>query len=182
MHFWAIRIAGLILALLLAAPYGRGQAASPSEYQLKAAFLYNFARFVEWPPAAFADPSSPMLIGILGQNPFGDALDMTISGKNINNHPLKKVEIRSLAEVTNNCHILFISASEKKRLPEILAALRGASVLTVGETDRFTENGGMINFVLEGTKIRFQINDAEAKRAGLKVSSKLLSLATRPAR
>src|ERR1019366_9206706 len=79
-----------------------------------------------------------------------------------------------------NCHILFISSSEKKRLPEIFASLKGASVLTVGETDHFTESGGMINFFLEGTKMRFQINKDAATSAGLKISSKLMSLASRP--
>jgi hypothetical protein len=167
-----------MLGLLLAAAHGRGQTASPSEYQLKAAFLLNFAKFVEWPPAAFAEATSPMVLGILGENPFGDALEQTIRDKAINNRPLVVKEFRSAAEATN-CHILFISASEKARLPGILAALRTASVLTVGETDRFTETGGMINFVRQGNKFRFQINEVPAKSAGLKISSKLLSLATR---
>jgi hypothetical protein len=94
-------------------------------------------------------------------------------------------EFRSPIQATNwmqatNCHILFISSSEKKRLPEIFASLKGASVLTVGETDHFTESGGMINFFLEGTKMRFQINKDAATSAGLKISSKLMSLASRP--
>jgi hypothetical protein len=181
MHLRATPILGLSLAWLLTVGGGRAQETPPTEYKLKAAFLFNFAKYVEWPPAAFAEATSPMVIGILGENPFRDDLEPTIRDKTINNRPLVIKEFRSPAEATN-CHILFISTSEKQRLPEILKSLHGASVLTVGETDRFTETGGMINFVTGGNKIRFQINVEAAKSAGLKVSSKLLSLASRPAR
>ncbi|HZL43368.1 MAG TPA: YfiR family protein [Verrucomicrobiae bacterium] len=181
MHLRATPILGLSLAWLLTVGGGRAQETPPTEYKLKAAFLFNFAKYVEWPPAAFAEATSPMVIGILGENPFRDDLEPTIRDKTINNRPLVIKEFRSPAEATN-CHILFISTSEKQRLPEILKSLHGTSVLTVGETDRFTETGGMINFVTEGNKIRFQINVEAAKSAGLKVSSKLLSLASRPAR
>jgi hypothetical protein len=182
MRFRATPILGLSLVWLLSVGDGRAQESQPTEYQIKAAFLFNFAKFVEWPPAAFAEATSPMIIGILGDNPFGEDLEKTVSNKTVNNRPITiKKEFRSLADATN-CHMLFISTSEKQRLPEIFKALRGASVLTVGETDRFTETGGMINFVLEGNKTRFQINEATAKSAGLKISSKLLSLALRTAR
>jgi len=167
-----------LLALLLAALNGHAQGAQPSEYQLKAAFLYHFAQLVNWPPETFAKADSPMVIGVIGENPFGKQLEESVRGKSVNGHPLAVKEVQTLAEATDTCHILFISASEKKRLSEILAALRGKSVLTVGETEHFTETGGMINFTLEVTKIRFQINDSAAKAAGLKISSKLLSLAT----
>ncbi len=162
--------------LLLAALEGHAQPAKPSEYQLKAAFLYHFAQLVSWPARAFNQTNSPMVIGILGENPFGTQLEETLRGKNVNGHPLAIREIPTLAEATNDCHILFVGSSERKRLPEIFAGLRGTNLLTVGEMDGFTEAGGMINLVLEGTKIRFQINDAAAKNAGLKISSKLLSL------
>jgi hypothetical protein len=180
MRFRATQLFGLVLALLAGAGEGRAQAPAPSEYQLKAAFLYHFAQFVEWPSAAFTNATSPLVIGILGDNPFGAELAKTVNGKSINNRPLDVRELRSAAEATNHCHILFVSSSEKKRLPEVFAALRGTSVLTVGETDRFTESGGMINFIAQGTKIRFQVNDGTAKAAGLKISAKLLSLASRP--
>ncbi len=150
---------------------------SPSEYQIKAAFLYNFAKFVEWPPQAFAGPKSPMVIGVLGKNVFGDDLEQTIRNKTINGHPFQFKEVHSVTEATN-CHILFISASERDRLPKILSGLRNADVLTVSETGHFIEAGGMINFVIEDNRVHFQINDAAAKKAGLKISSKLLSLAT----
>jgi hypothetical protein len=178
MRLWATFIFALILALPLA---GHGQAADtqPTEYQLKAAYLYHFAQFVDWPPAAFAQANAPLIIGVLGENPFGKDLPHTVEGKVLSNHPLIVQEYHSLAEMTNNCQILFISSSEKKRLPEIFAALKGTSVLTVSEVDHFTENGGMINFVLESERIRFQINETTVEKAGLKMSFKLLNLASK---
>jgi hypothetical protein len=176
MRLWSTRILGLIPALLLAASNGRGQVSSPSEYQLKAAFLFNFAKFIDWPPEAFADLKSPFIIGILGDNPFGRELEQTVAGKKINDHSITIQTFRAGTEATN-CHILFISTSEKSRLPEIFGNLHGASVLTVSETERFIETGGMVNFVQATNKIRFQINDDAAKAARLKISSRLLSLA-----
>jgi YfiR/HmsC-like len=150
----------------------------PTEYQIKAAFIFNFAKFVEWPSAAFPKPSSPIVVGVLGDNPFNDALEKTIQNKTVDEHPVIIMQFRTAAEATN-CHILFISNSEKLRLPQILKQLNGRSVLTVGEMPGFTEAGGMINFVLEGTKIRFQINNDAAVNAGLKISAKLLGLGLR---
>ena len=169
------------MSLLLILVSSRAQDSPPSEYQLKAAFLFNFAKFVEWPPEAFANSTSPIVIGILGEDPFGGDLERTVRDKKVNNRPFVIKELRSPAEATN-CHIIFISASEKKRLPEVLSGLSGTNVLTVSETADFTASGGMINFVEENNKIRFQINDVAAKKANLKVSSKLLSLAVPPAR
>jgi len=173
-------MACLGLALLPAAG-ASAQEAQPSEYQVKAAFLFNFAKFVEWPPESFAKETSPLVIGILGDNPFGGDLERTVQNKTINNRPLVIEQLHSSAEATN-CQVLFISTSEKKRLPEIFNGLRGASVLTVSETDGFTEAGGMINFVWEGKKIRFEINNDAARKAKLKINSKLLSLAFHSAR
>jgi len=167
--------------LLLCSGDGRTQDAPPTEYQIKAAFLFNFARFVQWPPKAFAGATSPMIVGVLGENPFHDDLELTLRDKTVDDHPLVVKKLDSPTEATN-CHILFISTSEKARLPKIINGLKGASVLTVGETDQFTENGGMINFVLQGSKIRFQINNDAAASAGLKISSKLLALAMHPTR
>jgi hypothetical protein len=179
MRFRATLIWSLGLALLLAVCGARAQEPQPTEYQIKAAFLFNFARFVEWPPAAFASAGLPIVIGILGENPFGEDLARTIRGKTIDNHPLVIKEFRSPTEATN-CHILFVSPKVKERLPDVFQGLKGASVLTVGETERFTESGGMINFFREGTKIRFQINKSAASRARLEISAKLMSLASRP--
>jgi hypothetical protein len=172
---------GLTLWLLLVAGFGHAQTPRPSEYQLKAAFLYNFAKFTDWPPEALADDKAPFIIGVLGDNPFGNDLEQTVAGKKINDHPISVQTFHTAAEAIH-CHILFISSSEKKRFSEIIQSLHGTAVLTVSETDRFIESGGMVNFVQESSKIRFQINDDAAKAAGLKISSKLLSLALRPAR
>lgn len=180
MFIRATAILSLACLLLSGASLARAQESQPSEYQLKAAFLYNFAKFVEWPPTVLPQNSSPFIIGILGENPFNDELKKSVVGKKILDHPISVVSFPNAKEATN-CHILFICTSEKKRLPEIFQALGNANVLTVGETERFIESGGVINFTREGNKIRFEISDDAAKRAGLKISSKLLSLAVRPA-
>ena len=173
-------LALLFLALAAAViPECAAQDAAPSEYQIKAAFLFNFAKFVQWPPEAFATTNSPLIIGVLGENVFGDNLEKTINHKVINERPLQFKEFHSVAEATN-CHILFISTSEKAKFSKIIQGLQGTSVLTVSETGEFIDAGGMINFVLEANKIRFEINDEAAKKAGLKISSKLLSLARHP--
>jgi hypothetical protein len=147
-----------------------------SEYKVKAAFLFNFAKFVEWPPEAFASADSPFVIGVFGENPFGDDLADTVRNKTINNHPFSIKVVKSLGECTN-CHMLFVSIQEKKRVSEILGEIRNASVLSVGEMDGFTEAGGVINLVRDGQKFRFEINTDSAKKSNLKISSKLLGLA-----
>jgi hypothetical protein len=154
--------------------------APPTEYELKAAFLYNFAKFVEWPAQAFANPQAPFVVGILGQNPFERELERTVQNKTINGRPFEIKEFRVVSEV-KSCHILFISSSERKRLPEVLRTVRGMSILTVSELDRFLQAGGMIQFIMEGKKVRFEINDEAARKAELRISSKLLSVARRTA-
>ncbi len=181
MRFCATPKMAVVSAVLMVIGTSHAQDAPLSEYRLKAAFLFNFAKFVEWPPEAFATPNTPIVIGVLGDNPFGTDLEETVRNKVINGRPVV-VKFPQSSDAATNCHILFISTSERKRLPEIFESLRRASVLTVSETDRFTEMGGMINFIPEGNKIRFQINDEAAKNAKLKISAKLLSLAVRPAR
>ena len=167
------RILGLALAWLLMAGGGSAQDSQPSEYQLKAAFLFNFAKFVEWPPAAFAEPNSPLIIGILGENPFGDVLEETVRGKSLNNHPLAVRTFRSVAESTN-CHVLFISASEADRLPAILARLKGRSILTVGDTKDFVARDGIVGFTVDHKRLKLRVNLAAADAAKLTISSKLL--------
>ncbi|MDB6021637.1 MAG: hypothetical protein JWQ04_1494 [Pedosphaera sp.] len=154
----------------------RADEAGPSEYQVKAAFLYNFAKFVKWPESAFAESNSPITIGIVGEDPFGSALALAVKDKTINGHPLNLRPVTSPAEM-RFCQVVFLCQKPKRNLAETVAALKQASILTVSETDRFTEAGGMINFVMEGTKVRFEINDAAATQAGLTISSKLLNLA-----
>ena len=133
---------GLILWLLLAAGAGHAQTPRPSEYQLKAAFLFNFAKFIDWPPEALADDKASFVIGILGDNPFGNNLEQIVAGKKINGHPIV-VQVLQSATEAGHCQILFISSSEKKRFAAIILNLHGAAVLTVSDTDQFIESGGM---------------------------------------
>jgi hypothetical protein len=172
---FGIRVA-LLLGLIISFGFKGLAQEQPSEYQIKAAFLFNFAKFVEWPPQAFSDTNAPIVIGVMGKNVFGTDLEKTIRDKTVNNRHFKFIEIAPGGEATH-CHILFISPSEKDNLSKIVDGLHNASVLTVSELDQFIKAGGMINFTIEDSKIRFQISDDAAKKAGLKISSKLLSLA-----
>ena len=154
----------------------RTQNPPPGEYEVKAAFLFNFAKFVEWPQSAFADANSPLIIGVLGDDPFGDVLERTVAGKLVQGRPLRVQRWKRLVEM-RYCHILFVSPSERGELPEILERFQAAAVLTVSEEDGFDELGGMIHFLLQENKVRFAINNRAAKAAGLKISSRLLMLA-----
>jgi YfiR/HmsC-like len=147
-----------------------------SEYELKAAFLFNFAKFVDWPPKAFAGPESPFLVCVLGTDPFGITLDNALREKVIAEHPASVARVKRVADISG-CQILFVAASESHLLPEVLAKLRGQCVLVIGETNDFASSGGVIQFTLEDNRVRFFINPDAADRAGLKISSKLLALA-----
>jgi hypothetical protein len=147
-----------------------------AEYQVKAAFLYNFAKFVEWPADAFARPDSPLQICVLGENPFGADLEAIINGKEVGGHPVRSVEANRPREM-RTCHILFVSSSDLMRLKEALSAVTGHWTLVVSEGTGFTQHGSMLNFVLEEDRVRFEVNDKAATSAGLKISSKLLSVA-----
>jgi uncharacterized protein DUF4154 len=175
----ATRVAGVVLLLTWtsASPIRSVRAQdAPTEYQVKAAYLFNFLKFVEWPGDPLADTHGRWVIGIVGENPFGDELTQIISGKTVQGHELQVRQFQP-GEDLYACHILFISASEKKRLPSVLATLNASSVLTVADMDHFIEAGGMIQFVMEDKRVRFAIDVGAAGRARLKVSSKLLSLA-----
>ena len=170
---------GVLLMSLLVFGSGQrlaAQTAIPAEYQVKAVFLYNFARFVNWPPKAFPDPQAPLVIGVLGEDPFGAYLDETVRGENVNGRPLVVQRYRRVSEI-KACHLLFISRSESDRLEQILAALRGRNILTVSDADGFTTRGGMIGFFTEKNKVRMQVNLDVVKSANLNVSSKLLRVA-----
>ncbi len=155
---------------------GSGQGIA-SEPDVKAAFLYNFTKFVEWPAASFPEARSPLKLCILGEDPFGKTLKALIE-EGVGGHPVTLLRLDSLNDPVA-CHVLFISRSERDRLPRIFGVLHDAPVLTVGETPGFVDQGGMINFLLEGSKVRFEINQEAAERAGLRISSKLLALAKR---
>ncbi|HXX19525.1 MAG TPA: YfiR family protein [Candidatus Acidoferrum sp.] len=165
----------LLVMILLAAASARAQESAPTEYQLKAAFLYNFAKFIDWPRSSFVSDQSPFAICILGVDPFGAAIDDTLRGKAIRERPVVVQRAKDAADV-RHCQIVFISASEKTRLSEILAALQGANTLIVGDTDRFADSGGTIQFMLEQNHVRFAINTDAAESAGLRISSRLLAL------
>jgi hypothetical protein len=170
---WACVSAALLLLLLA---YGSGlaaQSAPTTEYQLKAVFLFNFAQFVEWPQGEFADPATPLVIGVLGQDPFGAYLDATVRGETVNGRPLAVRRYRRVEEI-RNCQILFVSRPEEGHLGEILDSLKGRSVLTVSDADRFAPHGGMIGFVMDRNRIRLRINLDAARAANLTISSKLL--------
>lgn len=169
----------LLLSLALMPSGSRAQDTQPSEYQVKAALIFAFVKYVEWPAASFTKAQSPLCIGVLGDNPFGPDLEQTVHGKILNSRPLVVKQCQTLEEA-RQCHVLFIGTSENKRLQEIFDGLRGAHVLTVGETENFIKSGGMINFFREGNKFRFEINDAAAKKAELKIDSKLLGLGKKP--
>ncbi|MFI5223309.1 MAG: YfiR family protein [Nitrospirales bacterium] len=160
----------VISALLLS---GTLQAAAPTEYQLKAVFLFNFAQFVDWPQESFPEAQMPLVIGVLGEDPFGTYLEEIVSGETVNNRRLEIQRYRRVDEM-KTCHILFISQSESKRLEQIVATLKGRSILTVSDSDGFTRYGGMIRFVTEKNKLRLRINLEAAIAANLTISSKLL--------
>jgi len=145
------------------------------EYEIKAAFLYNFVQFVEWPPAAFADPGAPLTIGVLGDDPFGPLLEQTVKGETVKGRGFVIRRFRDV-EAAKSCQVLFISKSEKERIPQILKHLEWAPVLTVGEADGFAARGGIVNFIIEKSRVRFEINQESALRKGLKISSQLLCL------
>lgn len=169
-------IGSCLLALISLGALSNAVQAQSSEYQVKAAFLYNFAKFVDWPAEAFAGSNGMLVIGVIGDDPFGGALDQAINGKTINGRPLVVRRLR-WGQDLRSCHILFISSSERKHLQQIIQSLRGASVLTVGDMGQFNQEGGIINFILEASKVRFEINSRGAGQAQLRISSKLLALA-----
>jgi YfiR/HmsC-like len=149
---------------------------SPSEYQVKAAFLFNFAKFVEWPSDTFSNATAPIALCVFRHDPFGNALDEVIRGKTINNRDLVARRTRELSEL-RGCQVIFVDEREEKQLPEILAILKGASSLVVGEGTEFAERGGAIQFFLENNRLRFAINVDAVQRSRLQASSKLLALA-----
>ena len=170
-----------IMFMLMVVTAGHGtpsvsaESRMPSEYQVKAAFLYNFAKFVEWPETALSSSMAPLNICILGKNPFNASLD-DIRGKTVSGRPLS-IRINPDIEKLDQCHILFICASEKNQLSNIIQRLNNASVLTVADMEGFTSAGGMINLVMQDNKVSFDINLKSARLAGLKISSRLLKLA-----
>jgi len=148
----------------------------PTEYQVKAAFLYNFAHFTRWPEGSFAKENSPLLIGVVGSDPFGKSLDATLRGKLVGKHPLQIKRFPDLRRL-EPCHVLFISTSMRKDMARILETTRGRNVLVISEMEGVLGKGGIINFYIEERRVRFAIHVDEARRAKLRISSHLLKLA-----
>lgn len=147
-----------------------------SEYEIKAAYLYNFARFVEWPPDVFAQVDTPIQIAIVGTDPFGAIIDTGLNGKSANNRPLVIRRLKWPADL-RPFQIVFIGASEEKLLPQITESIKGSPVLTVTETGLVTRSKCVVNFIMEGKKVRFEVDMNTADQAHLRISSKLLMLA-----
>jgi len=162
-------VCSLALPTLLCA-----QVKAPTEYDVKSAYLYNFGKFVRWPATQPAE--GIFSICVLGQDPFGSSLDalsrQTLDGKSVS---VKRI---TQPEESTGCRIIFISLSEEHRLKEILAALDKKPVLTVSEMPHFSRNGGMIQFVMDGNRVRFEVNLSASENAGLTLSSELLKVAT----
>jgi hypothetical protein len=171
------RVVAVIACALACVGSCRATAEGPTrEYLVKAAFVFNFAQFVEWPAAAFADSTSPVVIGIVGDDPFQGALEKTVAGKTVGGRPLSIRHLKA-GDDLRSCHVLFVAPSENGRTAEILRRVEGVSVLTIGETDQFPWSGGVIRFFLEDNRVHFEINQDAAESSKLKVSSKLMKLA-----
>ena len=146
------------------------------EHQVKAAFLLNFVKYVKWPAHAFEQPDAPLVIAVLGTDPFGKVLDDTLRDKTVGSRKLEVRRFKSLQELST-CHLLFVAASEAPKLAKIVEALGKKPVLLVGETEKFASAGGCIGFYVEDKKVRFEFNLESSKRFELEVSSQLLKLA-----
>src|SRR5258708_21992091 len=177
------RLGILILALSLSLSWAPGALAQDSsessEYLIKAGFIFNFAKFVEWPPTTFAQPDSPIVIGILGTDPFGTIIDHIVQDKKIGGRGfvVKRLKWRAEAKDLRECKILFVGASERAHIDELVQIVKFLPILTVGETPGFAEHGGVIRFVLEDNRVRFEVNVDAARQGGLTISSRLLTLA-----
>lgn len=173
---------GCALAAMCLAGAALAQEKPSVEYKIKAAYLLNFAKFVEWPTNRFATATSPIKVGVLGKDPFGGDLDRIMAGRVIEG---RKFEIIRAAEPEASlaCHIVFVSSSERRRSPQIIETLHKAGVLTVGEHEQFLQQGGIIRFFLHNdplrseSTVRFEINAEDAQKAGLRISSKLMHIA-----
>jgi hypothetical protein len=166
----------IMMLVLLRIPVLQAQQPKASEYQVKATYLYNFSRFVQWPANATAAQGDTFAICVIGEDPFGSALDMILSGETIDGKNVVAKRVLKPQEAVN-CRVLYISPSEDSRLKVILVGLGKAGVLTVSDIPQFSQRGGMIQFVMEGNKIRFEVNLTSAQDAGLILSSDLLKVA-----
>ena len=170
------RIVTAIVLMLSGWSNSARAATSPTEYELKAAYLVNFARFVKWPAQKLSTSDTPFVIGVVGDDSFASAIDSAVHGTKVYEHRVVARRV-SGGEELRRCHLLFVSRTGDGRMPALIADLRDQPILTVGESDKFISLGGMINFTTISDTIHFEINRAAAEKTGLKVDSRLLSLA-----
>ena len=170
------RLARLGAFLLLGSFCATLRAAATTEYQVKAVFIYNFAQFVQWPDSAFSSPDAPFTIGILGQDPFGGALEEAVRGESVQSHKLV-IKRASQPEDLRSCQIVFVSASEKGQYVHVMEVLGPRPILTISDAGGFTQAGGVIDFFRDGARVRFEISPSAAQSNHLKISSQLLKLA-----
>jgi hypothetical protein len=166
----------LLLLLFCVNPFCNGQNKPAAEYQVKAIFLYNFTQFIDWPQTAFKNTDDPFVIGIIGDDPFGDYLDEAVAGEKIGSHPIAIKRFHDIKHAAS-CHILYINSSDKEWVRTILATLSDKNILTVSDDPYFNNLGGIVRFYTEDNKIRLQINVMQSKVAQLSISSKLLNVA-----
>jgi hypothetical protein len=168
----------IVISSLVSTPCANtfAQTEESAEYPVKLAFLYNFTKFVEWPAASFHNEGAPLAICIVGHDPFSADLETELRARKVGDHPVA-VKILKATDNLTGCHIVFVPITEKDRADKIVKDLQGSSALTVGECDGFAAMGGVINLVIEGNKLHFEVNPLAAERAGLKISSKMLTMA-----
>jgi hypothetical protein len=169
----------LCLSLAIGAKAQSPDSPASSEYLIKAGFIYNFAQLVQWPAVSFSQPDSPIVIGILGTDPFGPTIDRITENKKLDgrNVVVKRLKWSKDIKELRECNILFVSSSEKEHLADVINTVKWLPILTIGETAGFASRGGIINLTLEGNKVRFEVNVEAAKQANLNISSRLLALA-----
>lgn len=166
----------MLLVIAGSALLAYGQENAPSEYQLKAAFLFNFAKFIEWPRGSFDNAQEPFAICVFGKDSFGSALDQALANKTVNDRPISIQRTKDKTEL-KHCQIVFVGHLEAPHIADVQDALEGTNALLVGESEGFAESGGMIEFTIEQGRVRFSINPDAAEHANLRLSSKLLALA-----
>ena len=166
---------GVALALF-ASPAGGTAHLEPTEYGVKSVFLYQFCRFMEWPDSAFSSPNDPLIIGVIGEDPFGPLLKEAVEGETYHGRPIRIEHYHNPRDI-KRCHLLFVSRSSVDQTGEIVSAVAGKSIVTVGETVGFLEKGGMIALTAERNRVRVRVNTATLRAANVDVSSKLLRVA-----
>jgi len=169
-------ILAFVALVALAGRLGLADDESVREYQLKAAFIYKFTQFIEWPSSAFSSDDDPIIVAIVGDDPFHGDLDRAAADKKTGNRPML---IKHFADVDHieRCHMLFVAASQADQMPAVLRKISDWAVVTIGDNDSFCRDGGVIRFFIEDQRIHFEINTSAAERAGVKISSRLLQLA-----